>query len=306
MATKNFSFTTVISALVFLVGCSNLRTRSQVEPRATEKIPEMGAPQVPESLERPADGTEFPPPQTPSRPGTSRSATQVGVILGAGGVRAYAHVGVLQEWTKMKVPVQSIVGIEMGALVGAIYAQKAQPFDVEWQLMKLKSNQEIPKLLSDVFKQTKTEDFKVAFSCPAFNLTKAQSFMMNRGPVVQMLPYCLPAPPLMKPHSQNISSLFDVKTAADYLRSKGATFIVYVHVLGSQGPIVDSLESDHNILWSLASYNALKQAQAVDMIVQVPVGNIEITDWGKRREAVQKGLESGQSSGSSLLKKIGM
>ncbi|MEI7973267.1 MAG: hypothetical protein WCH11_02755, partial [Bdellovibrio sp.] len=51
---------------------------------------------------------------------------QLGLILGPGALRALAHVGFLQELSKAQVPVRGIVGLEMGALAGALMARKNQ------------------------------------------------------------------------------------------------------------------------------------------------------------------------------------
>ena len=47
---------------------------------------------------------------------------RVGLILGGGGARGAAHVGVIQALDEMRIPVDCIVGTSMGALVGGIYA----------------------------------------------------------------------------------------------------------------------------------------------------------------------------------------
>lgn len=47
---------------------------------------------------------------------------RVGLVLGGGGARGAAHVGVIQALDEMRIPVDCIVGTSMGALVGGIYA----------------------------------------------------------------------------------------------------------------------------------------------------------------------------------------
>lgn len=47
---------------------------------------------------------------------------RVGLVLGGGGAKGAAHVGVLQALEQLHVPVDCVVGTSMGALVGGIYA----------------------------------------------------------------------------------------------------------------------------------------------------------------------------------------
>ena len=47
---------------------------------------------------------------------------RVGLVLGGGGARGFAHVAVLRELERLKVPVDCIAGTSMGAIVGGLYA----------------------------------------------------------------------------------------------------------------------------------------------------------------------------------------
>jgi len=50
---------------------------------------------------------------------------RVGLALGAGAARGWAHIGVLKVLEEEKIPIDMIAGTSMGALVGSIYAAKA-------------------------------------------------------------------------------------------------------------------------------------------------------------------------------------
>ncbi len=52
---------------------------------------------------------------------------RVGLVLGGGGARGAAHIGVLEVLEEMRVPVDCIVGTSMGALVGGAYAAGRSP-----------------------------------------------------------------------------------------------------------------------------------------------------------------------------------
>lgn len=47
---------------------------------------------------------------------------RIGVVLGGGGARGFAHLGVLQELEKMHIPIACIAGTSAGALIGGMYA----------------------------------------------------------------------------------------------------------------------------------------------------------------------------------------
>lgn len=55
----------------------------------------------------------------------------VGLVLGGGGARGTAHIGVLQVLEEHRIPVDSVAGTSMGALVGGMYATGRSPVEME-------------------------------------------------------------------------------------------------------------------------------------------------------------------------------
>jgi NTE family protein len=316
MEIRNFSYFLkfnffLLALLGFLLGsCQSIKTRNQVLSESEATTPPSNRPDLSKSnLGLPVSSATptFSEPEREVPSAKAALAPKIGLILGPGSARAYAHVGVVQELAKAKLPITHVIGLEMGALVGAIYASKAQPFDVEWQMFKLKDFNSVGPLLQGVFQTQKVEDFKIPFACPAFNLEKQQNFMMNKGVVTQMLPYCLPYPPLMKPYNQNVAGLTEMKAVIDYLKSKGANYIVYVNILKSKGGVITgSLEDESNVLWSLASQNLSKQWTGVDYVISVPVQDFDLLNFEQRRQMMQKGIEVGQGAASRIARKLGL
>src|SRR5688572_31523863 len=58
--------------------------------------------------------------QTAQRP-------KVGLVLGGGGARGGAHIGVLEVLEELRIPVDCVAGTSMGALVGGAYAAGIPP-----------------------------------------------------------------------------------------------------------------------------------------------------------------------------------
>lgn len=64
------------------------------------------------------------PPAEPARP-------RIGLVLGGGGARGFAHVGVLQVLEENRIPVDAVAGTSMGAVVGSLYAQGKTPAELK-------------------------------------------------------------------------------------------------------------------------------------------------------------------------------
>lgn len=59
---------------------------------------------------------------------------RVGLVLGGGGARGAAHIGVLEVLEKLRVPVDCVAGTSMGALVAGVYASGMAPAVMREQL----------------------------------------------------------------------------------------------------------------------------------------------------------------------------
>ena len=56
---------------------------------------------------------------------------KIALVLGGGGARGLAHIGVLKALEEKKVPIDIIVGTSVGALVGGLYASGMSISDLE-------------------------------------------------------------------------------------------------------------------------------------------------------------------------------
>src|SRR4051812_46983955 len=56
---------------------------------------------------------------------------RIGLVLGGGGARGAAHIGVIKVLEELHIPVDYIVGTSMGSIVGGAYASGASPAEME-------------------------------------------------------------------------------------------------------------------------------------------------------------------------------
>jgi NTE family protein len=256
-------------------------------------------------------------------PSAAPQSSKVGIILGPGAIKAFAHIGVLQEAQRNRLPVAAIIGIEMGALPAALYANKSQAFDVEWQMFKIKKELLVPSknllgleganstdglesALKEIFSTGKVEASAIPFACPSFNLEKRQNFWMAKGAYYQMLPYCVAQKPLFKPHLHSIANIWDLDAAKSFLKAKGAKKILYVDVLGAKAgnPHFRNIDDSDNILWSIHT-DMLSRAK-FDFVISVPTSDLGLDDFENRRELLLRGQEAAKKQLSPIMKDIGL
>ncbi len=80
---------------------------------------------------------------------TKKTKKSISLVLGSGGARGYAHIGVIEVLEEHGYEIKSIVGSSMGALVGALYACDKLDAYKEWVLTLDKIN--VAKLLDFSF-----------------------------------------------------------------------------------------------------------------------------------------------------------
>jgi NTE family protein len=336
MGTVNFSFllkrkkhrkkySILILNLFLVMGCQHLRTRGEIESERGDRVEAPAASVQPPKYETPSAPPQAPIPEAAPIASPIPAIPKIGLILGPGGARAYGHIGVLQNLNRLKIPIYGTVGIEWGAPIAALLSSKGQVYDVEWQMFKLKDDELTKKSLigstaraneitalkdffQTAFGRQRAEDFRHPFACPAYNIAKNQVYMMSRGQVEQLMPYCLPYPPLFKPFNRNVSGVRELKMAADYLRSQGANYIVLVNALGRDAgrtSLVRESDSGESVMWSeIASFYAKPQA-GIDAVIPVELDSYLVTDFEKRREIMQKGAEVSQKPIENWARKLG-
>lgn len=76
-----------------------------------------------------AAATEFVHP-APERP-------RIGLVLGGGGAKGIAHVGVIRVLDELRIPIDCVAGTSMGALIGATFAGGMPPEEIERQTLAI-------------------------------------------------------------------------------------------------------------------------------------------------------------------------
>ncbi|HEX6592398.1 MAG TPA: patatin-like phospholipase family protein [Moraxellaceae bacterium] len=141
----------------------------------------------------------------------------VGLVLGGGGARGFAHVGLLRALRELRIPVDVCGGASMGAYVAALHASGRDESaitetlkdtfmrrkllnDYRLPLVSLIAGQKFRRHLQGVFGDLRIEHMRTPFFCVSTNLTHARSEMHSEGLVADWLAasMCIPglAPPV--------------------------------------------------------------------------------------------------------------
>ncbi len=70
-------------------------------------------------------------------PAGSPARPRIGLVLGGGGAKGAAHIGVLRVLDELRIPVDCVTGTSMGALVGGTFASGMPPEEIERSVLAI-------------------------------------------------------------------------------------------------------------------------------------------------------------------------
>ena len=150
----------------------------------------------------------------------------ISLVLGSGGARGYAHIGVINELENQGYKIESIAGSSMGALIGGLYAtDKLQEFE-EWVLSL--DYYEIFKLISfssksggivdaqKVFDKLKVlmgdiqiEDLPIKYRAVATDLNTQKEVLFEKGSLIDAIRASVGIPTIFAPILKDEMILID-------------------------------------------------------------------------------------------------
>ncbi len=139
----------------------------------------------------------------------------IGLVLGGGGARGFAHLGVLRALAEADVPVDWVGGTSVGAIIAALVAQRRSPEEALAQckehfsslrdptlpVVALLAGRRIRAKLERVFGTAAIEDLQLPYLCISTNLSRAAQTVHERGPLVRAIRASIALPGVLPPVS---------------------------------------------------------------------------------------------------------
>jgi predicted acylesterase/phospholipase RssA/CRP-like cAMP-binding protein len=179
----------------------------------------------------------------------------VSLVLGGGGARGFAHLGVLRALEELSIPVDMIGGTSVGAPIALAPAQgmdaaqtqacAAQAFDslMDYTLpvVSLLAGRRITRNIESYAKPWNIEDLWLPYFCVSTNITKARSVVHRRGDLARAVRASVSIPGVLPPVSFNGDLHVDGgilnNLPIDVMRKLNPTgTIIAVDVLPPMGP----------------------------------------------------------------------
>ena len=155
-------------------------------------------------------------PQDVARLARLITGTGCGLVLGGGGPRGFAHLGVLRALEEAGVPIDAVGGTSVGAIMGALYAlgmdhaerveravaaltRSGRLVSPTLPLVALSSGRRVDRLLAQHLGSANIEDLPFGFFCVSASLTRAEEVIHEHGPLWPAVRASLSLPGIFPP-----------------------------------------------------------------------------------------------------------
>jgi NTE family protein len=145
------------------------------------------------------------------------STPRVSLVLGSGGARGLAHIGIIQRLEETGYRIESIAGCSMGALVGGIYAagkldryrdwvcalrrtDVLRFLDLAFRSSGLIKGDRIMDRLREMVGEHVIEELPIAFTAVATDIERQREVWISKGPLFDAIRASIAVPTVFTPH----------------------------------------------------------------------------------------------------------
>ncbi|RFF28109.1 MULTISPECIES: patatin-like phospholipase family protein [unclassified Wenzhouxiangella] len=156
----------------------------------------------------------------------SLAGHSVSLVLGSGGARGLAHIGVIHALEKAGLEIRHIAGSSMGAVIGGIHAAGRLDAYEEWVCQLEQSDvlalvdwsfsggglirgRKIINKLADLIGRYDIEDLDTEFTAVAVDLDQGREVWLDRGPLFDAIRASIAIPGVFTPHEYRGRTLID-------------------------------------------------------------------------------------------------
>ncbi|HLO12454.1 MAG TPA: patatin-like phospholipase family protein [Pseudoneobacillus sp.] len=174
---------------------------------------------------------------------------KIGLALGSGGARGFAHLGVIKAFKDAGIPIHLIAGSSMGALVGSFYgagidmerlyklstAFKRKYFlDFTVPKMGFISGKKVKEFIKVFTHGKNIEDLNLPIGIVATDLLTGEKIVFQKGPVADAVRASISIPGIFVPEKNNGRILVDGgvsdRVPVSVAREMGADIVIAVDV----------------------------------------------------------------------------
>ncbi len=253
-------------------------------------------------------------------------APRIGLVLGGGAARGFAHIGVLKVLEANGIVPDVIVGTSAGSVVGAIYASGMNAADLQKNAIALEESalgdwtlsskgvirgDALQNMVNRFVSNRPIESLNRRFACTAVDLNTGKLVVFERGNTGQAVRASSSVPGVFQPTVINGIDYVDggvvTPVPVRVARKLGADFIIAVDISSKPVPLkkpaaLDIVLQSVTILGETLA--AFETAEA-DILIKPQVGTIGSADFNSRNLLILEGEQAAMAALPGIRKRLG-
>jgi NTE family protein len=248
---------------------------------------------------------------------TDASRPTVALVLGGGGLRGFAHMGVLRALEEAGIRPDVVVGTSAGAVVGAAYASGMTPAQIEsagrdvqlsslvdWTLSSdgIMRGNHLANWMDTVTHGVPIEKFPIRFAAVATDLQREAPVLIDRGSPGSAIQASAAVPginvPVAYKHGHLIDGGITSLVPVRFARAMGADFVIAVDIY-CLGPRADGLGSPtviHRVMQTQSCLVAEPEMAEADVLVAPAIDVSRMSAKDEQERAIQAGYEAARAA----------
>ncbi|WP_029420557.1 patatin-like phospholipase family protein [Alicyclobacillus macrosporangiidus] len=243
--------------------------------------------------------------------------TVIGLALGSGGAKGFAHIGVLRALEEHEIPIHVVTGSSMGSLVGALYVTGMRPqfmerlaaslhmrhwLDLVVPKVGLVAGEKVHEMLRLLTHNATFEELERPFACVATDLLHRRKVILNTGNVADAVRASISIPGVFVPVVTEEGVLVDggvldrVPVAA--ARQLGADVVIGVDVSAAHRArvpetVLDVVTMSIDVM---QEYSLRAPDNVPDVAIEPDVSDIGTSQFHRSAEAAAAGYAAAVAS----------
>lgn len=247
---------------------------------------------------------------------------KIGLALGGGGARGFAHLGVLKAFEENNISFDYVAGTSAGSLVGALHCAGLtyqQIYDIAKDLKKKdikpgtfmfvpSKTEGLQKVIISAIGDISFQELKKPFAAVAVDLISADEIIITHGSVAKAVAGSCAVPGVFVPvefeHMHLADGGLQNTIPADVPRLYDCDYVVAVDVNSTRGEGTDSLKMIDVLpatIRILMKSNAVKGYLNADVIIQPNLKRFKSTKMDGFEEMIEEGYRAAMDKMPEIL-----
>ncbi len=253
---------------------------------------------------------------------------KVSLVLGGGAARGFAHAGAIRALERAKIPIDIVVGVNTGSLVGALYADKRNGSDLETIALALDERdifdynfinptqgfargERLEDFVAKKLSAKEIGELKLSFAAVAVDVQNGELVILQSGSIARAVHASSAIPGIFTPVTYQGKLLVD-GGALDNLpvavaRKLGAEVVIAVDLgEGAKAAAVSNLfENVAQSFYLMARQNAEARLKQADVVIRPKLSEAGWLDFSRKKELFARGVEAAEQALPAIRAKLG-